>query len=209
MTAATDFWTGDRGSATDEWIDHYWESWQDPHRQILVDLVRMVGPVRRVLEIGCNCGPNLRRLLAEDSQLRVVGLDCNAEAIEAGRARLNACGFGTRAMLMRGEFPQATLGWETGAVDVAVTCYAMAYVEPSALAIAISEMCRLAPRAVILMEPHSMGQPFARGQYIEWHHDYEMALKAVVKGRRWWHYAIDPVAKGLNAAFIIGPRVKE
>jgi len=201
---ATDFWTAERGADTETWIDHYWTSWQAPYRQILVDLVQMIEPKKRVLEIGCHCGPNVRRLLTSNPDMHVIGVDCNAAAVNAGRTRLRARGLANRSTLLVGAFPDATQDWAPQSIDVAVTCYAAAYIAPDVLPTAIAELCRVA-RAVVMIEPNGTGQCIERGQYIEWRHEYEKALHAVVRGRRWWHYAIDPPDHGLDAVFVIGP----
>ena len=47
-----------------EWVKSYWDSRDHPHRSLLVKCIAEFSPVSGILEIGCNCGPNLY-LLAE------------------------------------------------------------------------------------------------------------------------------------------------
>ena len=204
MTAATAFWTAPRGAEAQAWCDRYWDSWDAPYRAVADGLIASLGDAPGViLEVGCHCGPNLRRWLMADPPLAraVIGLEANADAAAAGRHRLAALGLASRARLLHGIFPIATRGWLAGVADIAVTSYALAYVEPAALAPAIAELTRLARRAVIMVEPMGTGQALSPG----WRHDYAAATRMAVRGRRWWHYAVDPPAEGMDGALVIGP----
>lgn len=202
---ATSFWTAPR-SATDttEWVSHYWDSATAPHRDIVVQLVGAFRP-ESVLEVGCHCGPNLRRLADAYPEMRCDGLDVNVDVVVAGRELFRP--YGDRIRLFYCEFPHGTHSWVDGIYDLVFSCYSLAYIAPPFLANALEQMLRLAKEAVVIVEPSGTGQYLARGDYAEWRHDYGRELARVVRGRPLWHYAITPApANGLDSVFIVGPQ---
>jgi len=52
---------GDWSNKESDWLRGYWDSINHPHRALLIDQVQKYSP-ESALEIGCNCGPNLRVL---------------------------------------------------------------------------------------------------------------------------------------------------
>jgi len=44
-----------------DWIETYWKTITHPHRDTLLEVLNQV-EFDSVLEIGCNCGPNLARI---------------------------------------------------------------------------------------------------------------------------------------------------
>jgi hypothetical protein len=100
-------------------------------------------------------------------QARLGGCDVNQEAVDHARQ----CWPGVRC----GAFPAVSASLPAGAVDVVLSCYALAYVSPEDLGAALDEASRLARKAVILCEPMSWdGRTGIRedGAYAEWMHPY-------------------------------------
>ena len=48
-----------------EWVTGYWDSRHHAHRTLLLEKISEFLPIRSILEIGCNCGPNLFILAKE------------------------------------------------------------------------------------------------------------------------------------------------
>ena len=42
-----------------DWIEQYWGSRFHPHRFLMIEKLRRLMPITSLLEVGCNCGPNL------------------------------------------------------------------------------------------------------------------------------------------------------
>lgn len=201
MNSAQEFWTLDRGHETQPWLDHYWTSINAPHRDTVVELVggAMSVPDAQVLEVGCHVGPNIYRLLTAFPKIFAHGVDLSVEAVIDGTDRLVSSGLGDRCHLTAGAFPYATQAWDDDAVDVVFSCYALAYIEPSALPGVLDEMCRLAKTAVVLVEPEGTGEAMGRGTYREWRHDYGATLGA---SDRLWRRHAEVVSKKLST-FVI------
>lgn len=51
----------DWGKGSNDWIKGYWDSQDHPHRPFLIERISKFSP-NSILEIGCNCGPNLHLL---------------------------------------------------------------------------------------------------------------------------------------------------
>lgn len=172
--AAADWWARPRGGQSASWIANYQQSLTTRHRLAISQIVREVHPAR-LLEVGCHCGPNLMRIALDHPTVQCAGIDANAEAIAAGQQWMAQQGFTDRVVLNVGRFPEATAHMASGAVDVVLSCYSLAYVSPADLDAALYELGRLATTAVILAEPMRGDAKHTMSGYTEWHHDYEHA----------------------------------
>jgi len=66
------------------WIEEYWKSRNHPHRKLILQALKKLEPFSRILEIGCNCGPNLAVIQENYPYVDLTGLDINKEAIAMG-----------------------------------------------------------------------------------------------------------------------------
>lgn len=181
---ATDWWARSRGATSATWIANYQRSVQSRQRTVIADILKTLGPIETVLEVGCHCGPNLMRLATELPHLRMIGIDANAEAIRAGRAWVAEARRQDQIQLNVGRFPEATASLATGSFDVVLSCYTVAYIAPVDLPAALYELGRLATRAVVIAEPmaagpQSQGEKRALSGYSEWAHPYQEASRWV------------------------------
>lgn len=182
MHAATveagNWWARSRGADKDAWIAQYQRSLTHRHRNAIVEIVKGLG-AETLIEVGCHCGPNLVRLAQEMPELRMIGVDINQEAIDAGRLWVKSMGLERRIQLNCGRIPQMTADTPTGSCEVVLSCYALAYIAPPDLDAVLYEMGRLATKAVVLAEPmgEQAGASRAFSGYSEWVHDYQGASR--------------------------------
>jgi len=73
-------WKNEKGS----WLEEYWESRNHPHRQLILQALKKLEPFKRIIEIGCNCGPNLALIKKNYPDVDLMGIDVNKEAIAMG-----------------------------------------------------------------------------------------------------------------------------
>jgi ubiquinone/menaquinone biosynthesis C-methylase UbiE len=205
---ATDWWARPRGATAANWIANYQRSLQARHRDVIVSLVQSLG-AETLLEVGCHCGPNLMRLATEMPTLRMIGIDANDEAVQAGRGWMASKGCASRVQLNTGRFPAATSGIADGSFDIVLSCYALAYVAPADLEAALYEMGRLATMAIILAEPQTDAAPTLNSArslsgYTEWAHRYREALKWIgsLHGATVRTVPIEPPVDKLNAVLV-------
>lgn len=146
-------WGGDSPVGNEKkWIQSYWASRNHPHRALLVEKIAAYSPLREILELGCNCGPNLYWIAKKIRPARMVGVDINAMAIQEGIALLHSEGIfnaelrvgSARAM---GEFPDRSF-------DLVFTDAVLIYVAPDKIEEVIREMLRISRKALVLLEWH-------------------------------------------------------
>ena len=194
---AANWWAADRANSK-SWIENYQKSLKTRHRNVIAAIVNDLKP-KTLLEIGCHCGPNLIRLAQELPAVQLVGMDANAQAIDAGKAWAASLGLGNRIQLHTARFPEGTDRLETGVVDVVLSCYTLAYVSPADLDAALYEVGRLAKRAVILAEPMGTGMHGTPGGYQEWAHVYDPQWIGSWQGMTWTSHDVSPPVDRLNA----------
>lgn len=139
----------DWGKGCDDWIEGYWNSQSHPHRSFLVDAISKFDP-SSILEIGCNCGPNLYLLAKRFPDAKIVGVDINPEAIRRGEEWLKQEGISNVTLLVG---RSDDLGrFQDKSFDVVFTDAVLIYVGPDKIRRAISEMLRVASKALVLIE---------------------------------------------------------
>lgn len=135
------------------WIKRYWDTRYSPHRLFLVEKIAKYYPFSNILEIGCNCGPNLFLISKRFPEIHVAGIDINPVAIEIGRQLLSSEGI-PNAKLEVGDF--TSLGKiQDRSYDICLTDAVLIYVAPDTIRSAIKELIRIARKAVILVEWHT------------------------------------------------------
>ena len=102
-----------------DWKASYLDTWEHPHRQMIVDALREFD-FDSVLEVGCASGPNLFRLAREFPGVRLSGTDVNGEAIKTARRYL--AGDLRVGTLAQADFPDQC-------ADVVLTDMVLIYVE--------------------------------------------------------------------------------
>jgi ubiquinone/menaquinone biosynthesis C-methylase UbiE len=164
------------------WANHpaavaaYRGSESEPHRGWALEAVQSLAPPTAVvLEVGCHCGPLLRRL--GRAGYLAHGLDINAGAVAAAIAD------GLFASV--GAVPGTLDRYGDQEVDVVVTSYCLAYIAPKDLPEVLAEMVRIARRGVVIVEPMAGAGVAERtteqGSYTEWRHDYFLAFDKVTR----------------------------
>ncbi len=179
--------TRHRGES-DEWVLGYWDSKNHSHRPFLLERIAAFYPFTSLLEIGCNCGPNLYLLARKFPNVEIAGIDINPEAIEKGRQLFASEGI-SNVRLSVGkadrleQFPDKSF-------DIVLTDAVLIYVGPDKIKKVIQEMLRVARRALILLERHRFEvngkDPQGLGVYSRglWIRDYAALLKQLVPGER-------------------------
>lgn len=134
-----DLWSGQFG---DEYVDRnksvsgirkpFWQS------------ILSAFPSRRVLEVGCNLGNNLRPIAEMQQPGSVFGIDINQKALE----QLHAAAPSVNAILC----PARELPFRDGWFDLAFTMGVLIHQTPAILPIVMSEIVRCTRRFVLCGE---------------------------------------------------------
>jgi SAM-dependent methyltransferase len=166
----------------EEWVESYWSDDHSPRRDSIIDALRTsFGAPASVLDVGCNAGPNLRRIAAEFPGCRLVGFDINAEAIDGATRRFAERGL--EADLSVGSYYDVLPAIATASVDVVLSSYALAYVPAANLPGVLADIVRIARTGVVLAEPLAFGGARPAGvltvPWYDWRHDYAAVLAGV------------------------------
>jgi SAM-dependent methyltransferase len=172
------FWERQGGEA---WVARYWDDHGAPRRDMIVTAIRdAFGVPRSVLDVGCNAGPNLRRMHEEFPSCALAGFDVNAEAITYAKARFAE--MRTAVDLRVGTFEDELARHRADSVDVVVSSFSLAYVPPRDLPRVLGYCVRIAERGLVLAEPLPFDAQRPEGVLSgtpDWRHDYRRVLAAL------------------------------
>lgn len=171
--------TGD----SDEWIKSYWDSRDHSHRRFLLEHISKSSPVSSILEVGCNCGPNLYLLAKKFPDAEIVGIDINPEVVQRGNEWFAQAGI-KNVKLLVGKADE--LGqFEDKSFDIVFTDAVLIYIGPDKIKEVMKGMLRIARKALLLFEWHSFGRKSKpSGIYVgHWTRDYVALLKEFVPER--------------------------
>jgi SAM-dependent methyltransferase len=169
-----------------EWIRRYWNSSAHPHRALLREALVKYSPDFSLLEIGSNCGTNLVIFAERFPQARFVGVDINPQAVYLGNdwireKRISNISLeeGTATDLRR---------FGSQSFDIVMTDAVLLYIGRDRIISVITDLVRIARRAIILCEWHdNMGKdPRGRGVLSNglWRRNYLTLMKTLVPAER-------------------------
>ena len=174
------------------WMARYAESGGQPHRALVVAALKRLKPWTSLWEIGCHCGPMLGAVQAAFPEAMMGGCDVNAGAVEAARAWLPS--------VVHGAFPGVTADLPDQSIDVVLSCYALAYLSPEQIGVALGEAARLARMAVVICEPMNFEGHTAKREgcsFSEWRHPYLHLLMSRPEAQG-WTAACEDISNELN-----------
>ena len=169
----------DWGKGNGDWIKSYQDSVDHPHRTFLVEIISKFKP-SSILEIGCNCGPNLYLLAKRVPDAKIIGIDINPMAVQKGNEWLTQKGV-SNVRLLEGKADE--LGqFKDRSFDVVFTDAVLIYIGPDKIKKVIAEMLRVSRQALILLEWHSSNfKSNPLGVYVgHWMRDYVALLEEFV-----------------------------
>jgi ubiquinone/menaquinone biosynthesis C-methylase UbiE len=165
---------------SDEWVKCYWDSRDHGHRSFLLEHISKFSAISSILEIGCNCGPNLYLVARKFPEARIVGIDINPEVVQRGNEWLAQEGIKNVKLLVGkadelGQFDDKTF-------DIVFTDAVLIYIAPDKIKEVMKSMLRITRKALILFEWHSFGcKSNPSGVYVgHWMRDYAALLKEFV-----------------------------
>lgn len=170
---------------TRHWWDHSWpqsyiESVNHPHRALLINAVASRAPFTSVLELGAASGPNCYLLAKRFPKAMIEGIDVSRNAVRMGNAWFAREGV-TNALLRVGSAIDYLQTLSDRSIDVIITDATLIYVNPRDIGAVLKEICRVARKAVVLVERHHEER---QSRYEDsWIHNYRLLLNDVVPSR--------------------------
>ena len=173
----------DWGKERGDWIKGYRDSLNHPHRSFLVETISRFNP-SSILEIGCNCGPNLYLLAKKFPDAEIRGIDINPMAVQEGGEWFAQEGI-PNVRLSVGKADEL-VQFQDKSFDVVFTDAVLIYIGPDKIKEIMKNAIRITRRALIFMEWHSFEpqrkDPYGLGVYEQgnWKRDYVSLLKQFV-----------------------------
>ena len=133
-----------------------------------------------VLEVGCNCGPNLYILAKRFPDAEIRGIDINPMAVQKGNEWLAQEGI-SNVKLSVGRADDLRQ-FEDKSFDVVFTDAVLIYIGPDKIRKVVEEMLRVTRKVLIFLEWHSFDSKCnPLGVYVgHWMRDYTALLKEFV-----------------------------
>lgn len=175
---------GDWGGEKNDWVRSYWDSRDHSHRNFLIERICKFSP-SSILEVGSNCGPNLRLLARKFPDAEIIGIDINPKAVQKGNEWIVQEGI-TNVKLLVGKADELVWHFPKKKFDVVFSDAVMIYIGPDKIKEVIEEMLRVTRKALILLEYHSFNSKSNQlGVYIgHWMRDYVALLKEFVPRKK-------------------------
>lgn len=139
-----------------EWIKSYWDSQSHSHRSFLLEKIANFFPISSILEIGCNCGPNLYLVAQKFPNSEIKGIDINPMAVQKGNKWFAEEGI-SNVKLLVGKADDLHQ-FQDKSFDIVFTDALLIYIAPDKIKKVIQEMLRITYRVLILVEWHYKDQ---------------------------------------------------
>lgn len=124
------------------WIESYVHSAYHPHRMLIIDAVKSLGPIRRLLEVGCGSGSNLLRIHEAFPEMKLFGLDISGKLIARARDYLPQSTFKVGSYF--------SVPYANKSFDVVVADATLMYAGPKDIGRAMNELDRVTNSIIIV-----------------------------------------------------------
>ena len=135
-----------------EWVLSYWGSRNHCHRALLLEKIASLQPISSILEIGCNCGPNLYLISQSFPSIEIQGIDINPVAIQKGKDLFAS--EGTSNVKLSVAKADELGQFQDNSFDVVLTDAVLIYIGRDKIQQVIREMVRVTRKGLILVERH-------------------------------------------------------
>ena len=162
------------------WEVAYWDTKSQLHRTTLMNVLSKID-FSSILEIGCNCGPNLARVLEINKTIDIAGIDLNKKAIELAKKKMPNGDFRI------GEVEN--LPYKDKSFDIVLTDAVLIYVSRQKILKVKQEIERVAKKVIVMVEWHdSKGNAIGKRKKSYWIRNYTALFKRpveVIKINNW------------------------
>jgi ubiquinone/menaquinone biosynthesis C-methylase UbiE len=158
-----------------EAVKGYWSLRNDVRKARLLGEAFRGLRLESLLEIGCNCGPNLVILSGLFPSARFTGIDISSLSVHLGNQWLAEAGLGNINLQCRKA--EDLSSFEDGSVDFVFSWATLIYPVPSSILEILRQMLRIARKGLVLVEMQyetRLRGRRARGVFVhgEWKRDY-------------------------------------
>lgn len=153
----------------ENWVEDYNLSTDHPHRIEIIKAIISLSPVESVLEIGCNAGPNLKKISYAFTGIQLAGIDVNYDAIQIAKKYLPHAILGIGSAIEDYDFYDRSFG-------ITICDAVLMYVPPEYIGKAAEEINRVTRKGIILCEWHDESEEGVVKDF-HWARNYEKIFK--------------------------------
>ena len=150
-------------------VPHYYLG----HKKFLIDLITNDKKTKKVLELGCGDGINLRKIARKKKSIELTGLDINKVAIKKGYLKIKNLNY--KINLIRDNFKNLRK-YSNNQFDVVFSDSALMYIDKKNIQNVLKEAIRISKIKVIVCELHTNKKSFYNDKWI---HNYVSILKKI------------------------------
>ena len=156
------------------WAQDFLNTSEHPHRKQILEAFYGFENLTSVLDLGCGPGANIVAIRKKFSDIDLIGVDINPEAIKVGRAYFASKG-DDKVKLIKGRADAVPL--HDKCVDVVCIDALLMFITPSLINNVITEILRLAKKGVVINDYHLAGVEDGKFFGGRWVHDIEALLR--------------------------------
>jgi ubiquinone/menaquinone biosynthesis C-methylase UbiE len=157
-----------------EWNESYEISeYYQGHKRFLIDLITNDNKIKKILELGCGDGINLRKIAQKKKSIELTGIDINKVVIK--KAFLKIKNLNYKIDLIRANFKNLKK-YTNDQFDVVFSDAALMYVDKNNIYNVLKEALRISKVKVVICEQHTNNETYYNDK---WVHNYILIFKKI------------------------------
>lgn len=159
----------------DRWSTIFLETQSSPHRHHVINLILNNKKIKKILELGCGDGTNLRIISKKKKFLDLYGVDINSHNIKNGfkiNRKLNL-----KINFYRGNIKKLKM-FEDNKFDIVFSDAVLLYIDSKNIKKTIEEAIRVARKKLYFFEMDTKGETFYNDKWI---HNFTKVLNKIPK----------------------------
>ena len=164
-------------------MKEYLETAELPYRKIIIEYLKSFGEIESILEIGCGVGTNLLNIKEKYPEIKLAGIDINAQAINQAKELL------PQAELKIGKANK--LPFPDKSFDVILTCAVLIYIDIKTIRKTVEEILRIAKKGILMIEldgKSRLGEieiDYWYRNYVKLFKDYKIKVEKIKLNQLW------------------------
>jgi len=156
-----------------EWKKNYLNNEKAPHRKFLTNLILDNKKIKKVLELGCGEGINLRIISKKNQFIELYGIDINKIAIQSGLSIINK--FNLNIKLTSSNMKNLKM-YKNNEFDIVFSDASLMYIGPNNIYKILKEALRVSRSKVFICEQHTNDKSFYNDK---WVHNYKQIASKI------------------------------
>ena len=156
------------------WAQNFLDTSEHPHRKQIFEALYEFKNLGSILDLGCGPGANIVAIRKKFSDIDLIGVDINSEAIRVGRAYF-ASKEDDKVKLIKGKADAVPL--HDKSVDIVLIDALLMFITPSLIDDVITEIIRLAKKGIVINDYHLAGKEHGLFFGGRWVYDIESLLR--------------------------------